>query len=248
MKQFRRIGLLLLLMIQTGRAGEAVLISPQFLYPGAGGSTNGVGFAFRPKVPILITALRYDFHLNVSGFATSRVDFLNASGQLLATARLDTNSAALGQDYQELDPPLVIPAGTTNFLRASILLEEPIPGVEFFWFGGVAPTNEITVAPELEYLGSGRGLDLNHYDQINFNIGANFRFEPIPLVNLQISRTDANHVRLSWPAAAGDYVLHSGPAPDAPMTPVLPLPELSGSERVVTVPVQATNCFFRLVR
>lgn len=247
MKRLGSLGLLLLL-IQMGRAGEAVQISSQFIFMGGGGSTNGIGFAFRPQVPLRITALRWDFHPNVSGFATGRVEVLNASGQILATVFISTNAVAMGMDYVDIHPPLVMPAGTTNFLRSSVLLDEPIPDIPYLWFGGVAPTNQLTIAPELDYLGSGRGLDLSGYLMDHFHIGGNFRFETIPLVNLQISATSSNHVCLSWPAAAGDYVLHSGPAPDAPMTPVLALPELIGSERVVTVPVQTTDCFFRLVR
>lgn len=246
MKRLGSLGLLLLI-IQMGRAGEAVQLSPE-QYPDAGIFTSGIGFAFRAKVPLLITALSYDFHPGVPGISTGRVEVLNVSGQILSTALISSNTAALGKGYLVLDPPLVIPVGLTNFLRSSVLLEEPIPDFPRFWFGLATPTNYVTLAPELDYLGSGFSLELDRYTTEYFHIGGNFRFETIPLVNLQISATSSNHVCLSWPAAAGDYVLHSGRAPDASMTPVLALPELIGSERVVTVPVQTTDCFFRLVR
>jgi hypothetical protein len=119
--------------------------------------------------------------------------------------------------------------------------------VDYFWFGGVAPINEITVAPALEYLGSGRGLDLTGYTVGNFHIGGNFRFEIIPVVTLQIHPTLSNYVQLSWPAAAGDYKLHSGPTLDALLQPVPQLPELIAGDHVVTVPIQSSNQFFRLV-
>lgn len=241
------LGGFLAMLLQCGRTADAVWFAPENFLLGGGASTNGVAFAFRPKVPLLITALRYDFHPNASGFATSRVDLLNATGQILATARLDTNAAALGQDYQELQPPLMLPAGSTNFLRASILLEEPPPGVDYFWFGLVTPTDQITIAPELDYLGAGPGLNLNTYDQLNFHIGANFRFATIAPVNLQISLTSSNHVRLSWPATSGTYTLHTGPTPEAILTPVTQVPQLLGEEHVVTLPVSASNSFFRLI-
>ena len=91
-------------------------------------------------------------------------------------------------------------------------------------------------------------MDLNGYVTNYFVLGGNFVFSVIPEVTLQIELVGLNQVRLSWPAAAGDYVLHSGRTPDGPMTPVPQLPELIGADRVVTLSLPSSNSFFRLVR
>jgi hypothetical protein len=247
MKRFGCFGLLLF-MPWALLATDALQFAPQFPYPGVGGqTTNGAGFAFRGRSHLLITALLFNPTANVRGVNTTRVDVVNATGQILASAIISTNSPFTRTAYRETIPPLVIPGGTTNFIRNYFWggSHTNIPG---FWMGGSVPVDQGTIAPELDYLGCGHGLDLGSYTTEYLIMGGNFQFSVIPSVTLQITPTSSNYVQLSWRADAGDYVLHSQPALDAQMTPVAQLPELIGLDRVVTVPIQSSNKFFRLVR
>lgn len=247
MKRLGYLGLLLM-GLRMAFAGEALQFPPQFQFPGVGvgASTNGAGFAFRGRTHLLITALSFNPTTNVVGVHTTRVDVLNASGAILTSAIISTNSPFTGAGYIEPIPPLAIPAGATHFIRNYIWGQSDtnVPGL---WVGGVLPIEQGEVAPELDYLGGGFGLDLGGYATNYLIMGGNFQFSVIPFVTLQIRPTSSNYVQLSWPVDAGDYALYSGPASDAPMTPVPQPPELIGLNRVVTVPFTSSNSFFRLV-
>ena len=151
MKYLGCVGLLLLLL-QTSFAMQAVQVSPEFPWPAIGSSPNGAGFAFRARSHLLITALSYNPTINVSGVTTTRVDVVNLAGEILASAIVSTNSSFADDAYIESIPPLVIPAGTTNFIRSYIWGEANtnVPGL---WVGGAIPASQVTPASELEYLG-----------------------------------------------------------------------------------------------
>ena len=106
---------------------------------------------------------------------------------------------------------------------------------------------QIAVADEVAYLGSGVGLDLSSYFPDFFFQGANFQFSVLPPVELRLTRTASNYVQLSWRADAGSYVLQTAPRLGVTMTNALPPAVLAGTNRVVFVPMDTTNRFFRLV-
>lgn len=238
---------LVLVLIATAfntLAGEAVLVST----PNQGGGyvAQGAGFAFRAKTNFLITALGFQLNPAYFNIYTARVDIVSASGTILAYALPSTNSSKLGLNYYEPIAPLVIPAGTTNFIRG--YMHQPgnmnVPDV---WLGGYLETNQISVANEVAYLGGGTGVNLSGYITNFFLQGANFQFTPLPPVELRLTKTPSNYVQLSWRADAGDYVLKTAPRLGVAMTNVSQPAVLVGTNRVVTVPMDTTNRFFRLV-
>ncbi len=235
---------LILVLIATAfnaLAGEAVLLSS----PNVGGAkiVQGAAFAFRAKTNLVITALGFQFNQN---FQTARVDVLNASGAILAYAFPNTNSSLAGVSHYEPIPPLMIKAGTTNFIRG-YMHQGTNTSVPDLWIGGFLETNLIAVAHEVAFLGSGPGLDLAGYFASFFLQGANFQFSALPPVELQMTKTPSNHVQLSWRADAGNYVLQTAPRLGIAMTNVSQPAVLVGPNRVVTVPMDTTNRFFRLV-
>lgn len=239
-------GLALVLAVSTlnAVAGEAVLVSTPNM--GGGYVAQGAGFAFRAKTNLLITALGFQLNPAYFNIYTARVDIVSASGTILAYALPSTNSNKLGLNYYEPITPLVIPAGTTNFIRG--YMHQPgnmnVPDV---WLGGYLETNQITVANEVAYLGGGTGVQLSDYYPNFFLQGANFQFTTMPLAQLQLTKTLSNYVQLSWRADVANLVLQTTPRLGVEMTNVLQPAVLIGTNRVVTVPMDTTNRYFRLV-
>lgn len=236
--------LALLLAASHALAGEAVLLSTPNL--GGGYATQGAGFAFRARTNLLITALGFQLNPSYIDIRTARVDIVSASGVILASAFPSTNSSKLGLNYYEPITPLAIPAGTTNFVRG-YMHQGSNMDVPDVWLGGFVETNQIVVANEVGFLGSGAGMNLGGYYTNYFLQGANFQFSVIPSVELRLTRTPSNYVQLSWRADAGNYILQTGATLNAPMTNVLQPAVLVGTNRVVTLPVDTTRRFFRLV-
>jgi hypothetical protein len=239
-----KLPLLALLLATTGFdacSDEAVGVAA--LNSGGAVADQGAGFAFRAKTNLLINSLGFQFNQN---FQTARVDIVNAAGMLLAYAVLNTNSSKLGLTHYEPIAPLMIRAGTTNFVRG-YMHQGTNMNVPDKWVGGYLPVDQVAVADEVAYLGSGVGLDLSSYFPDFFFQGANFQFSVLPPVELRLTRTASNYVQLSWRADAGSYVLQTAPRLGVTMTNALPPAVLAGTNRVVFVPMDTTNRFFRLV-
>lgn len=235
------LALMLIATAFNALAGEAVLVAS----PNSGGAfaTQGAGFAFRAKTNLLITSLGFQFNQN---FQTARVDIVSAAGTILAHVVLNTNSSKVGLTHYESIAPLVIPAGTTNFVRG-YMHQGTNMNVPDRWDGGYLQISQVAVSFDLEYLGSGPGLDLSGYLSGFHFQGANFQFTTLPPVQLRLTKTPSNYVQLSWRADAGNYILQTAPRLGATMTNVVQPAVLVSTNRVVTVPMDTTNRFFRLV-
>jgi hypothetical protein len=196
----KRYSILLCVLFAVVRASAAeAILSYTNSFSIVGYATGGGGFAFSPTQPIFVTSLGCDGD-TLGTNEPFQVTVWDTGGNQLASATVNFGSPIFNTTHYESISPLGLNAGQTYYI-GTVGIDSGL------WLGHAIqipphpdPTGDITVSPDITYLGAATGQNAgvfpNTVSQGAFLIGANFQYiipEPstlslIGLVSLMVRR------------------------------------------------------------